>query len=181
MARSEVFWSFSPHEPMSTADVARALGKAPSAVRYHVNELVRVRLIIAVEQRKRRSRIEDAYVHAARQSYTAYLPLSEEYIRQLNRGFNAMLRAYGKERSAAIRLANRTADPDAIALHLFENIRLTKEARFALRKRLIDLMEEVSAMDDPEGVRYSVCVYQTLALGESLRRGAEAEDGDEVD
>ncbi len=61
--RNEVFWAFSPRNPMSVADVARALGKSAQTVHYHANGLVKVGLLVAVDKRQSRSRTELLYVH----------------------------------------------------------------------------------------------------------------------
>ncbi|HLO99686.1 MAG TPA: helix-turn-helix domain-containing protein, partial [Fimbriimonas sp.] len=63
--RNEVFYSYQKREPRSVAEVANGLGKSAQTVHYHTNELADAGLLIAVEERKVRSRTEKLYVHAA--------------------------------------------------------------------------------------------------------------------
>jgi hypothetical protein len=74
VVRSEVFWAFSAFEPRSTNEVATAIRRTSPTVRYHVNELLKADMLIAVETRKKRSRIEEAYVHKMVRGYTPAPP-----------------------------------------------------------------------------------------------------------
>lgn len=168
VVRSEVFFTLSHAEPMSTADVAKAIGKAPTAVRYHINELLRVGLIIAVEQRKRRSRIEDAYVHKGLESYSQRGQVSEEYLRQINRGFNAILRHMGKERAAALRVRNLDEDPTIPAGYRRQTVRVSLETARETVRQMNAIVDNTRNLEDPEGKRYHVAWYLSLSLGDAL-------------
>lgn len=152
---------------MSTAEVAAALGKKPTAVRYHVNELVKVGLIIPVETRKRRSRIEEAYVHKAVESYSRQFPLDDEYVRQVNRGFNAILRHMSKERAAAMNAKNVAPDAPISTMYIRQNLRLTPETAREIGSKLIDVIEEAKGRANDDGLRYHLGVYMTSELSVS--------------
>ncbi|RYG27760.1 ArsR family transcriptional regulator, partial [bacterium] len=59
--RSAVFWAFTSHTPQSVADVAKGLGKSAQTVHYHVNGLLEVGLLVAVDTRQRGARTETLY------------------------------------------------------------------------------------------------------------------------
>src|SRR5687767_4085828 len=97
VARSEVFWAFSPTEPRSANDVAAALRRTPPTVRYHVNELIKADMLLAVETRRRRSRTEEAYVHRIVRGYTPAPPYDKEYLEEMHRGLAAIFRHAERE------------------------------------------------------------------------------------
>lgn len=55
---------------MSVSDIAKEIGKSAQTVRYHVNALIELDLILVVDERKRRSRTENLYVRKAVESST---------------------------------------------------------------------------------------------------------------
>src|SRR5687768_326150 len=90
--KAEVFWSFSPNEPRSIHQVAEAVGKSASATTYHVHELENAGMLIAVGERKKRSRMEKLYLHAARSFFGAGPTASKEYREKAVEAFAAMAR-----------------------------------------------------------------------------------------
>ena len=91
-ARAEVYYAFSAEEPLSTNEVAVSLRRAAPTVRYHVNELMKAGLLLDVESRKRHARTESAYVHAMVYAFTARPPYEPEYLEEIHKGFEAILR-----------------------------------------------------------------------------------------
>ncbi|HRF59514.1 MAG TPA: helix-turn-helix domain-containing protein [Fimbriimonadaceae bacterium] len=169
VVRSEVYWAFQTAEPLSTGDVARLLRRAAPTVRYHVNELLKVDLLLAVETRKRRSRIEDAYVHRIARAFTPRPPYDEEYLAEMNRGFAAILRAMERERASALTAANE--DPPFYEHTFFRQtvIRIAPDRLRELRQELADLVTRYGKVRDEDGTLVRVAAYMDPLIGESER------------
>ena len=169
-ARSEVFWAFGSETPMSAQEIAKEIGKSAQTVRYHINELVRVGLLMPVEHRKRRSRIEEAYVHPARGLYFKSQPgLSEEYVQQMDRGFQAMARFMGQERDAIVRLRNIDFDYNVFQVFVTYTVRFKPEKAARVKQMLLELLDDAEEMGEDDGLRTKVAVYMSLSLGESTK------------
>lgn len=167
VARSEVFRAFNAREPLSAAEIAAAIGKSAQTVRYHINELLKVDLIIAVETRKRRSRIEEAYVHKALESYSIRPPYPPGYAEQLIRGFQAILRNMGRERSAMIRLHEVDPELRDFGAYRYSTVRMTQQTAAKTKARLLATLAEIAQIDEPDGQRVNVSVYMSTTLGAS--------------
>lgn len=167
VARSEVFRAFNAREPLSAAEIAAAIGKSAQTVRYHINELLKVGLIIAVETRKRRSRIEEAYVHKALESYSIRPPYPPGYAEQLIRGFQAILRNMGRERSALIRLHEVDPELRDFGAYRYSTVRMTQETAASTKARLLETLAEIAQIDEPDGQRVNVSIYMSTTLGAS--------------
>lgn len=169
VVRSEVYWAFQTTEPLSTSDVARMLRRAAPTVRYHVNELLKVDLLLAVETRKRRSRIEDAYVHRIARAFTPRPPYDDEYLAEMNRGFAAILRAMERERASALTAANE--DPPFYDHTLFRQavIRIAPGRMRDLRQELVELLTRYGSSRDEEGTLVRIAAYMDPLIGESER------------
>lgn len=167
VARSEVFWAFGSDVPLSVADVARAIGKSAQTVRYHVNELLEVDLLMVAETRKRRSRIEEAYVHRALGNYTSKPPFSKEYSRQMIRGYRALMRSMSAERAALIRLERVDPEMNVYDALRYWTLHLTPAGAARVKKRLYDIIAEIEDEEDPGGIRVHVGTYMAAALSET--------------
>ena len=170
-ARAEVFWAFTPDQPLSVSEVAAGLGKNAPSVHYHVNPLVERGLLLAVETRKQRSRTETLYVHAARSFYGQGPLASVEYRRNITAGFLGITRAMAREHQNMTKVID--TDPSFVEFHAFRRgtIRVSKEKAAELRSRMYDLIREVSEYDvGEEGVRVNVIVYMAPVVGESRQR-----------
>lgn len=95
-ACSEVFSAFSAIEPLSAREVGNEVGRSAAAVHEHVDKLLDVGLIVPVETRKRRSRVETLYVHKGL--------ITRFVIARQNR---EALEAYADRFKAQMRLAER--------------------------------------------------------------------------
>lgn len=187
VARSEVFRAFNAREPLSAAEIATAIGKSAQTVRYHINELLKVGLIIAVETRKRRSRIEEAYVHKGVENYSLGPPYPPGYAEQMIRGFQAILRNMARERSAMVRLHDVDPGLQDFSLYRYSTIRMTRTQARKVRDRLRATLAEIAKTDDPNGVRVNVSVYMSTTLGasrvlyeEATGRPLEPDDEDDA-
>jgi predicted transcriptional regulator len=171
--RAEVYWSFAAEQPMSTLEIAQMLKRSPSTVRYHANELIKVGLLIAVETRKRRSRTEEAYVHKIVEAFTAKAPWEPEYMEEVNRGFDSILRGMSRERRLGYEVSN--LDPDFYN-NIFYNrytVRLSPTNLAKLRKKLREIMVEFDQLDDPKGLRIQYSSYVCPDRSESMARYRE--------
>lgn len=173
--RSEVFYSFSHHEPMSVADVARDLGKSAQTVHYHVNELVQAGLLIAVAERHRRSRIEKLYVQAALEVFSMNpAEASDEYRSLIIKGFNAITRAMARENAEGQKLI--ALDPQFNTLNAYRHS-LVRVADFnkakALKDKLYSVLQEISMNDDPNG-KYTVRVSVNMSPNAATAREGRA-------
>lgn len=166
--RSEVFWSFRSHEPFSVSEVAKLLGKSAQTVHYHVNELVRVNLLIAVSERKQYARTEKLYVPRGVTNLSRPASNTREYRDEVVRGFAALARTMAKEHELAN--AAMDFDPDVSEWMLYRRalLRVDASKMAALKKRLREVMEDVSLYDvGPEGTMIHISVYASPTIGTS--------------
>lgn len=166
--RSEVFWSFRAHEPFSVAEVAKLLGKSAQTVHYHVNELVRVNLLIAVSERKQYARTEKLYVPRGVTNLSRPASNTKEYRDEVVRGFAALARTMAKEHELAN--AAMDFDPDVSSWLMYRRALLRVDATkmAALKKRLLEVIEDASLYDvGPEGTMIHFSVYAAPTIGTS--------------
>lgn len=174
--RSEVYWAFTGTKPASVSDVAKTLGKSAQTVHYHVAELVNIGMLIAVDERKKRSRTEKLYVRSALSVMSEPKETaSEEYLDFALKGFAAIMRALVRETEGIDKVARH--DPDFLnhALFRFATVRLKKSAAIRLRDQMLALLEEAGELDTPEeGVlsHFVLCLRPTV--GESRKRTPKA-------
>lgn len=164
--RSEVFWSFSSREKFSVAEVAKSLGKSAQTVHYHVNELVKVGLLIAVGERKQRARIEKLYAQKALLNLSKGHLNTREYRDEVVRGFSAMARSMVKEYEMVYKVMD--FDPDIKDWTTFRRalLRVDSIKLAALKRRLVEVIEDAALYDvGPEGTQINVSVYVGPALG----------------
>lgn len=169
--KAEVFWSFSPTEPRSINQIAGALGKSASATTYHVHELEEAGMLIVAGERKKRSRMEKLYVHAARSFFGEGPTASKEYREKSVEAFAAMARLMVRERQ----MANETFDFD-IGLSRFmafgrfsQTVRAERAEEFG--RKVLNLIREFAAeAHDEDGTRVSIVFNMTATLGESRKR-----------
>lgn len=109
-ACSEVFSAFSPLEPLSAREIGKEVGRSAAAVHEHVDKLLDVGLIVPVETRKRRSRVETLYVHKGlitrfviakqnREALEAYADRFKAQMRLAERQFASAMDAASVEKS----------------------------------------------------------------------------------
>lgn len=187
--RSEVFWTFRSDEPLSIAEAAREMGKPAASVGYHVNELVRVGLLIVVGQRRSHSRTEKLYVHAGLQCYGRGHPMTPEYRRQGARGFSAILRMFARERAALHRVLPHRMDLGDFCLFSVFSIRLKREDALELREEMRSVLRKYLERQDPSGTRVHLTAISHPDMGEIRGSylsatgevlGEEAEDTEEA-
>lgn len=171
--RSEVFWAFNAVDPLSVKQVGESLKKSPATVRFHVNELLNVGLLMAVEYRKQRSRTEEAYVHSGMEFRTQLPPITPEYRELINKGFDSILRQMSRERSALIRLEGLDSDLNRYLAYRRHTIRVSPETAALVKRKLIELSEEIRNYEDREGVQVHVAVYMSAILGETKELAAQ--------
>lgn len=177
-ARSEVFWLFTGEEPRSIAEVAKALGKSPNATTYHVNELVRVGLLIAVDERQKRSRREKLYVGAARSFFNFGADAPAEYRKLAVEGFSAIMRSLVRDRTALNELYDYDTSMNAFSTFGIFSNRLSKERVQELRTRVREILREYAYYDsDPDGVRVTFMHYVGPTLAEVKAALKEAKKG----
>lgn len=168
--RGEVFWAFTEGHPLSVSEVAAALGKSAQTVHYHVNELVRIGLLIAVDTRRQGARTEKLYVHSARIFVAQGALAPREYRDHAVRGFQAITRTMGRETEALHRAIDVDPSIADFGLYWRETVRLTPERAAELKKKLRDAVIEVLQYDaGEEGTRVTVSVYMAPTIQESRR------------
>ena len=168
-ARSEIFWAFHDDVPMSANEIAKDVGKSAQTVRYHINELVKVGLLLPVEHRKSRSRTEEAYVHAGIGNYTQPGDLSPEYLEMMAKGFESMTRSMAKEREAMMQMRSVDIKLGVYQVHETWKVRLTPENAVRVAKILSKAIAEAVALDEDGGLRTHVSCYMSATIGESKR------------
>ena len=176
--KAEVFWSFSPKEARSINQIAKALGKSASATTYHVHELENAGMLIVAGERKKRSRMEKLYVHAAKSFYGQGHSASEEYREKAVAAFGAMARLMVRERQ----VVNETFDFDIglsryMAFGRFsQTVRPERAEEFA-QKVLKLIRDFTSEAPDEDGARISIVFNMSPTAGESRKRLEELKKG----
>jgi hypothetical protein len=186
VARSEVFWAFSPTEPRSANEIASLIRRTRPTVRYHVNELIKADMLVAVQTRRRRSRTEEAYVHRIVRGYTPGPPYDKDYLAEMHRGLAAIFRHTEREREACLITGNE--EPAYGVNHSFRQayLRLSPEKIEILKKELSDVIYKYWGNEDAEGTMVHVMGLICPTLAESQDRfrtltGKEITGSDESD
>jgi len=170
VARTTVLWGFNENKPLSVAEVADLIGKSPQSVHAHVNKLVEVGLLIAVETRKKRSRSEKAYVYAAREFYTPNPPYEAACREALSARFASLMRNIVREMTLAQRVMEHDAAFQAFTFQRYYNIMVTEEEAQALRRFFQETLLGASRMTKGEGARVTLACLMVPAVGESMDR-----------
>ena len=165
--RSQVLWAFNESEPLSVAEVATIIGKSPQSVHYHVNTLADLGLLLPVETRKKRSREEKAYVHAARGLFTPAPPIPKGYADPLSSGFAAIMRQAIREKTLVLRVLEEDASIQPFNAFRTCNAMISAEDAQAIKTMLYDSLERANQMGKSEGVRVTMTVLMLPAVGES--------------
>lgn len=168
--RGEVFWSFNPDHPASVAEVAAGLGKSAQTVHYHVNELLRIGLLIAVDTRRQGARTEKLFVHQSRVFVSHGAQAPREYRDHALRGFQAITRTMAREQEAIHRTIDLDPSIAAFGLYWRETVRLTPEKAREINRRMRQVIDDIAKEDvGEEGVRVTVSYYMAPTLQESRR------------
>ena len=190
--RALVFWCFSATEPKSVSDIAAEIGKSSQTVRYHVNALTELDLIISVDERKRRSRTELLYVRKALTSLDSGSDGTAEYNRYRARGMALECRKMTREAEIYYKILER--DPAVVAYSLIRkaHIRLSREQAAKLRVDIVNLYIEAAKNQTPAeagGTQVNLMLYmfpttfqsRTWAAELGLDLGSNPESDDEGD
>jgi DNA-binding transcriptional ArsR family regulator len=176
--RSEVFWAFSPRNPMSVAEVARALGKSAQTLHYHANELVRVGLLVAVDKRQSRSRTELLYVHKGCGTVDQGSKGSAEHNAMRAKSFRFTAKRIVDETDAMYEAVAQ--DPSRFVHNTFYrgNFYLTPEQAARLHEFMGNFITELGREQATEGgIRTHVMLYARPTVGQS-REWLEEDLGD---
>jgi hypothetical protein len=158
VTRNEIFWSFSPDEPRSAADVAQETGKSAPSVHYHVQELVQVGLLVPGATRKRRSRTETLYVHGAKAYVSQGVTAPKEYREYSHKTFAAMTRGLANDNAALHKVIDQHPELGEYYFLSRRSVRLTRKQAEAVRKMISDFASSVENMDEAEGERLNLFV-----------------------
>lgn len=165
--RSLIFWSLDWSKPKSAADIGEEIGKAPATVRYHMAELAEQGLILAVDSRKRRSRIETLYVRKAKQNFYQTNPEGDLYHRYTLRGLKLDSQKMIREFAYSFGWSEHEPTTKALAYHRKHHMMLTFEQAEILKRRISDLIADTLANQTPRD-QGGVEVNMTASLGPTL-------------
>ena len=168
VARVEVYWNCSTSTPRSIAEIAQIINRSASATTYHVNELLRVGLLMVVGERKKRSRVEKLYVIAARPGFvTGGLDALPEYREKVLESYACLLRLMLRERQA---YNMRSQDqPGLLSFSTYRRyqVRVSEERSLEFKERTTNLLREFAAEpSDPDGMNMSISFFMSPSLGE---------------
>ncbi|MBS1708732.1 MAG: helix-turn-helix transcriptional regulator [Armatimonadetes bacterium] len=169
-SRSNVFWAFSVQFPLSTAEVGQAIGKSPQSVRYHTNELLKCGLLVPVQTRKRRARIEEAYVIAGASVRSAPPPVPQEYLHEKRRGFQSIWRLLDRDRAAMNMLENADPSLGSVSNLYIVSPRLSPEHLPQFQREVALLLDKYAALDHEDGVRTRLVAFSCPTHGETARQ-----------
>lgn len=180
---SEVFWSFSPDKPFAANDIARDIGKTSATVGYHIKKLLEVGLLIPTGTRKKRSRTETLYIHAAKNFFSKTVGQSDEYLSAIVDGFKAVSRNTAREYEEFHKTLPLDSSFREFLFHRRNTLYLDSARLQALRARYTQFLQEALdlSLDAEEAARNSDVVRLTLTdilvptVPESIRRREAAE------
>jgi predicted ArsR family transcriptional regulator len=170
-SRAEVYWNFTPSEPQSISDIAKQIGRSAAAVTYHVNELVRVGILIAVSERKRRSRTEKLYVLQARNFVTKSIGFSPEYDGLILDGYNALLRLMSRERDLYQKAFIEFEDLRGLSTWRRQSVKVSHDKAKEFMERIrLELREFAASPTEDDGVHVAFSFFAIPTLGETRPR-----------
>lgn len=170
VARSEVFWSVSIIKPASIAEIAAALDRPANTTTYHVNELVKAGLLIAVGERMSKTRREKLYLKAARAFFYIGSRAPKEYRRYYVNGFLNLVRAMGREMEAVHEVYDTEPDlTDFAAMRRF-SFKISREKSLEFKKEVAAVIRKFAEAEEDEGVRINTVFYMSPTLAESRSR-----------
>jgi len=159
--RNEVFWSFSPRNPMTVAEIAKLIGKSPQTIHHHVNNLIKNDFLMSVGTRKKRSRQEALYVWKFVKISSQRVGGSPEYLQQIVDMFNSIARNMSREFEGMHQLFPdhpELADLNSFyTYHLSFNSAQLDEVRNVFRKTIEELTE-ISEKSEA-GSRYHIVTF----------------------
>lgn len=170
VARSEVFWSISFLKPSSIAEIAAGLDRPANTTTYHVNELVRVGLLMVAGERMSKTRREKLYVKAARSFFHLGSEAPREYRDLYVQSFLNLTRTMGRETETVNDLVEYEPDMRDFRILRRYNFKISRERSLELKKLISDAIREFSLTEDPDGVRISTVFYMSPTLAESRGR-----------
>ncbi|MEQ1932948.1 MAG: helix-turn-helix domain-containing protein [Fimbriimonadaceae bacterium] len=166
-ARAQVLWAFKPYEPLSVAEAAESLGKSPQSVHAHVNLLAQLGLLIAVDTRKKRSREEKLYIHAARWMFSPAPPIPSDCVEPMTEGFAGVMRLSIREKALTYKVLEKDAGFQPYHSFRLANMTVSEADALAIRNLLHDSIARAGQMAGGEGMRVRVMVMMLPAIGES--------------
>ena len=148
--RADIVAAYMPAGPSSVADIARLTGRRPTAVHYHVAELLKVGLIQQVATRQAGKRYEAVYDVPA-QKFTRKSRPSKEYISEQKRAVRIMLRNMARNYERVL-----TTNPASDSYFETLNVCLNDAQRAVLFEKLDALIKEAKEHQDPDGTRLTM-------------------------
>jgi len=159
--RNEVYWSFSPRNPMTVAEIAKLIGKSPQTIHHHVNNLIKNDFLMSVGTRKKRSRQEALYVWKFVKISSQRAGASPEYLQQIVDMFNSVARNMSREFE---KMHNLFPDNPHLAdlnsfytYHLSFDPQQMNEVREVFRKTIARLAE--ISENSESGNRYHIVTF----------------------
>ncbi|RYG37050.1 ArsR family transcriptional regulator [bacterium] len=175
--RSAVFWTFTSHTPQSVAEVAQQLGKSAQTIHYHVNELLEVGLLVAVETRQKGARTETLYVHKGRTNHHRGPEAGPEYYAMWAKGFRFTAKTLVDETEGLFEAIAQSPERGFHNVLSLKTVRLSPDQIQRLRLRLREIIEElVEEQPEEGGTRTHVFLYAHPTLGQLREWEAEEEE-----
>lgn len=177
VACSDVFSAFDAHRPMSIREVAVELQKSPASVGAQVSTLSGVGLLVPSGERKRRSRIEQLWVHKGLATRLIIAKCDQETLRTYNKRFDAQMRRASRLFSMAQQASE--VDPSLSTLLHFrwkwaymtpEHAREISKEASELQVRFEQLGEEDQLNEQDGLVRVSLVTIMLPSSAESRKR-----------
>lgn len=157
--RAQVFWAFQSDDARSVREVAKAIGRPPQSVHYHVEQLISVGLLLPVGVRPVRTRPETTYVHIARTLVSLGAEGDPEYRRSMAKGFAAIARTLAREYEDAQEAITAQSAIGAYQIFRHTYVRLDPGAMVRVRDALIEALRAIEAEDAPGGIEVHVAAF----------------------
>ena len=181
MACSEVFSGFGAAEPHSIREVSAELGKSSASVGEHVAKLLEVGLLIPCGSRKRRSRVETLFIHAAR--IIRFVPQEHDWptIEAYLGRFRGQMRLAEREYEAGQKATFDDPTFRGFMLYKWNRVYLSPQNAQRIRTAIESLHDLILSLSEPppapnsnsDLVRATFTTMLLPGLRESRRRASE--------
>lgn len=164
---------------MSIAEIGAELGKSSQTVHYHVNALVKVGLLMAVDDRKKHARKEKLYVRNSLYAYDMGPSGSREYHAFQAKSFGALMRSATRDVELGLDLVTDQPEVYEYLVMRRKLLRASKMQIETLKKKIFDLFTEVLEEDDGEPkiqIQSVAMIYPTQGQIRRWKNEYEVED-----
>lgn len=152
--RMRIIETLAAADPMTTKQVAEALGEKPTRLYHHVDTLLKAGLIRLTHTKQNRGTTEKYYETIAKQFRAGADLFSDENASKQKNALRPMIHTvFGNTTNELLRLVDAAGldeDPDAIGFLSYIEMHLEQEQVDTVQKKLQDILDYLESINDPE-------------------------------